>query len=134
MLPISHLPPIVSLTNHNLRDENCLETSAGEILKFIGKLLLMTRVTFSERRELWSRQSHSDYLSVPNFSRVMSRVRFESLLRCIRFSRQPQAHAETYTEERQWQLCAGFVDAINQHCFQHVTPSELLCVDESILS
>ena len=120
--PISHLPLIVSLTNYNLRAENCLETSAVEVLAFIGTLLLMTQVKFSERRELWSRQSHSDFLSVPNVSRVMSQVRFKSLLCCIRFSLQ----------SRQWQLCEGFVDAINQHRLQHVTSSELLCVDESI--
>lgn len=93
---------------------------------------MMMRCKFSDRPELWMVGEISSYLPNYKFGRMISREMFEALKSTIRFSRQ-QKDSETYDERNQWQLCEGFVDAINAHRKEYVHPSHFLCVDESIL-
>ena len=83
MMPVTHLARIVELTNDNLLDRSSSPTTTGEILRFFGVLVLMKRVQFGNRRDLWRRDSGCEYLPSYNFGKVMARTRFELLRSCI---------------------------------------------------
>ena len=129
MFPMSHLRTIVDQTNLNLARHAKQVTSPSEILKFFGVLVLMTRYEYGDRRNLWSTTSSSKYVTAPNFTRIMPRHRFESLRQCIRFSVCPLSDTE---DTNRWNLVDDFVTAINEHRQMFVTPSDYICVDESM--
>jgi hypothetical protein len=62
----------------------------------------------------------------------MSRNRFETITSNIRFSHQPDEQADETSVQYRWMLVNDFIDAINRHRKNHVVPSEIICVDESI--
>lgn len=66
------------------------------------------------------------------FSRFMSYNRFEQLRKNVRFSFQPTSERDREEPSCRWKLVDDFVDAINKHREEFFTPSEMLCVDESI--
>ena len=129
MFPMSHLPTIVTQTNMNLARYSKALTTPDEILRFFGVLVLMTRYEYGDRRNLWKTTSTNKYLAAPNFTRIMPRHRFESLRLCIRFSVCPQSDDDGVNR---WSLVDDFVSAINEHREMFVTPSDLICVDESM--
>jgi hypothetical protein len=49
---------MVRLTNITLTNDRKKETTAGEVLKFMGIIVLMTQYEFGERVELWSQKFH----------------------------------------------------------------------------
>jgi hypothetical protein len=61
MFPLPHLNNIVRLTNSELTTLNKRETTAGEVLKFFGILILISN-EFSARASLWSNTAPSKYL------------------------------------------------------------------------
>lgn len=121
---------MVVLTNKKLRTNFHRPTTSGEIIKFFGTLVLMTRCKFSNRRDLWSTCTLSRVLGQPKFGSIMSRERFEIIRKFLQFSQDKTDHC--YTEKTQWSLCEEFVEAINAHRREHVIPSHFLCVDESM--
>lgn len=129
-----HLPSIVALTNAELVKISQAVTTSQEVLKFFGVLILITRFEFTTRASLWSSVATSKYLPAPALNKTqMSRNRFDHLLRCIRFSEQPSVRPEGMSSERwRWKLVDDFVDAFNLHRQQKFTPSDRICVDESI--
>ena len=129
MFPVSHLQKIVSMTNTNLEVQGKQPTSCGEILRFFGLLIMMTRHEYGNRRNLWNTTNKYKYIAAPNFTRIMPRHRFESLRHCIRFSSCPEGDGDG---TNRWSLVDDFVTAINEHKQMFVTPSDLLCVDESM--
>lgn len=50
MFPMRHLQHMVTLTNERLVDADKHETSVGEVLKYFGTLIMMTRFSFNPRR------------------------------------------------------------------------------------
>jgi serine/threonine protein kinase len=62
MFPLPHLNNIVRLTNSELTTLNKRETTAGEVLKFFGILILISKFEFSARASLWSNTAPSKYL------------------------------------------------------------------------
>ena len=120
------------MTNKKLRMESSADKTAGEVLKFFGAMILLTGMKFSSRREVWSTTSDCESIPAMSFGQVMPLHRFETMLRCVRFSYQAEEHEDCSASEYRWQLCEGFIDAINAHREATVSPSELLCVDESI--
>lgn len=66
MFPQGFLSSIVSYTNENMEDKLLQLTTRGEIVKFFGVLILMTRCEFSARRSLWSTKQSSKYLPLRN--------------------------------------------------------------------
>lgn len=132
MFPLTHLASIVLLTDKVLEDSQKQSCTAGEILKFFGVMLLMTRFKFSKRRDLWKRTRANKYIPAPNFGAFLKRDRFELLRSSIRFSYQPERSQNISSEAFRWLLCDDFRKAINQHRQERIEPSELLCVDESI--
>ena len=128
MFPQDHLTAITELTNVKLEKGNLLRTTAGEILRFFGVLILMSRFEFSSRRSLWSTESVSKYVPLPQFGKIISRNRFEALCSAITFS-----HSSDNGDcDSRWSLVSGFVRAINRHRRAHVVPAHTICVDESM--
>ena len=125
--PPAHLTKIIDATNTRLESKAKRHTSKGEILRFFGVMLLLTRCEFPDRRSLWSDTPDTDLLPSPLFGRFMSRNRFEDLASTVSFS----GSVSTETTDR-WSEVSGFIDALNEHRHAHMKPSELLCVDESI--
>ena len=139
MFPMVFLSTIVQNTNKKLCSSCIRPTTAGELLKFFGVLILMTRFTFGPRRELWRRDSKHRYVPPAHFGRFMAMQRFEDLHRRISFCTSSAKRTyistnleDTRGEQARWDLCEGFLDAINAHRQQFVNPCEYICVDESI--
>ena len=130
MFPMSYLGAIVTLTNQELSRRGKNVTTATEILRFFGVLVLLSWYEFGPRRGLWSATSPYKYIAAPNFTRIMPSHRFEILRSCLRFS---SAGGTSDSENcNRWALVDDFVKAINEHREMFVTPSELICVDESM--
>lgn len=129
MFPQGHLSEMVYSTNHRLEQRDLPITTKGELLRFFGVLVLLTRCQFGNRRSLWSNRSVSKYLSPPSFGNAMSRQRFEVIRQNIAFTGYA---TDVSNMDDRWGLVKGFVDAINDHRATFVKPSERICVEESI--
>ena len=117
----------MSATTARLQRKALKPTSTGEILRFFGILVLITRLEFSERRTLWGGRHGSKRVQQVDLARDMSRHRFEEILSYISFS----AIVLPPADDR-WAEVEGFAKAITAHRHAVVTPGETLCVDESI--
>ena len=138
--PPAELAEIIRLTNlelskQNVRDYTTDYCSRGEMVKFLGVLILMTRFEFNDRASLWKTTSISKYIPAPAFGRTgISRNRFDMLWRCIRFSEQAPVRPEGMSHaEHRWQLVDGFVERFNAHRERIYSPTHLICVDESMI-
>eukprot|EP00170_Pyropia_yezoensis_P000631 contig_2982_g632 len=133
MFPPNQLVRMVRLTSAKLRSRGMQPTSTGELLKFIGVILLGTRFEFGARADLWATQARNRYLTAPAFGKRtgLSRSRFDAVWSCVTFSAQTGTASDA-SEQSRWQLIDDFVASINQHRAAHVTPSESICVDESM--
>jgi hypothetical protein len=134
MFPPTQLQLIVVLTSRELTKISAPATTKGEILKFIGVIILATRFEFQSRASLWSTTSLSRYTPAPSLGKTgMSRSRFDLLWKSIRFSDQPDERPGGVTsEQHRWMLVDDFVLNFNSHRESQVVPSWVLCVDESI--
>lgn len=133
MFPPNQLVRMVRLTSAKLRSRGMQPTSTRELLKFIGVILLGTRFEFGARADLWATQARNRYLTAPAFGKRtgLSRSRFDAVWSCVTFSAQTGTASDA-SEQSRWQLIDDFVASINQHRAAHVTPSESICVDESM--
>jgi len=106
-------------------------TSAGEVLKFLCVCVLATRYEFGSRADLWATTARRKYMLAPAFGERtgMSRRRFDALWSCLTFSLQVDDANDS--EASRWQLVTDCVTSINAHRASRVTPSDLLCVEES---
>ena len=80
-LPHEHLLNMVKWTSEELQEKGKRGVSIGELLKFIGVLVLGTRYQFGKRRELWAVQAKNRLQSAPCFGTKtgMPRNRFEDI-------------------------------------------------------
>ena len=131
--PLLHLSRIVSMTNKVLLGKGRRSTTWGEVLRFFGLLVLMKRFEFGSGRDFWSKTSRTKYCMLPNFTEIIGRTRFDALFSCLAYSMQPDEDACLSSVEHRWALINDFVEAFNDHRRRHVTPSERLCVDESMI-
>lgn len=127
MFPPSHLQKIAEATSARLVRKAHKPTTVAEILRFFGVLVLMTRTEFSDRRSLWGGKGHNSRVQQVDLSPDISRHRFEEIAAHISYSGIVNPAAED-----RWSEVEGFVEAINRHRRIAVTPSETICVDESI--
>jgi len=97
-------------------------------------IILATKFEFDDRRSLWATTATSKYIPAPLLGKtMMSRNRFDDLWRCIRFSNQPSVRPPDMTAEQyRWRLVDDFVTSFNDHRASTFSPSERICVDESI--
>ena len=90
LFPPEQLQLILQLTNNELAMARKNYTMAGEIVKFFGVMLLVTRFEFGSQASLWSNMSTNKYIPAPLFGLTgMPRKWFNNLWMCIRFSDQP---------------------------------------------
>ena len=66
-LPHGHFVKMVQWTSAVLPDKRKRGVSTGELLKFLGILILGTRYHFGKRRELWTVDERNRFLSAPCF-------------------------------------------------------------------
>jgi hypothetical protein len=134
MFPPSELQLILRLTNSQLRSAGLKETTKGEILKFFGVIILATRFEFGDRASLWSSTAPSKYVPAPSFGQTgMTRPRFDTIWKYIRFSDQPDVRPDNMSsEQHRWRLVVDFVKTFNDHRAETFVPSDKICVDELI--
>ena len=121
LFPPQQLQLILQLTNNGLAMARKNYTTAGEIVKFFGVMLLVTRFEFGSRASLWSNVTTNKYIPAPSFgSTGMPRKRFDDLWMCIRFSEQPPNRPSDMTSEQyRWRLVDDFVKNFNEHRAQN---------------
>ena len=83
---------------------------------------------------LWSTTAPSKYIPAAHLGRTeMVQTRFDFLFRCICFSDQPDDQPPGMSNEsHRWKLCNDFVAAFYLHQQEMFSPSNFICVDESI--
>ena len=63
----------------------------------------------------------------------MSRQRYEDIQRAMVWSQQPYERPDGMSSEAyRWKLVDDFVDRYNEHQKKYFSPSDLICVDESM--
>jgi Transposase IS4 len=67
MFPEKQLTMMVEETSKALVKEGSPKTTKGEMLKWFGILLLITRFEFGDRATLWQTKSHCKYIPAPSF-------------------------------------------------------------------
>ena len=94
LFPPQQLQLILQLTNNELAMARKNYTMAGEIVKFFGVMLLVTRFEFGSWASLWSNVTTNKYILAPSFGLTgMPWKRFNDLWMCIWFSEQaPNRH------------------------------------------
>ena len=135
MFPPNELEVIINTTNHKLEEKQIIKTTRGEIIRFFGTLILITKYEFGSRSSLWSSHPPTKYENAPMFGAKtgFTRKRFNEIFTNIRFADQPDQKPDNMTSEQfRWLLVDGFVKEFNSHRVKSFKPSELICVDESI--
>jgi Transposase IS4 len=135
MFPPKQLEIIQQLTSRKLAEKNLLQTTIGEIVRFFGSLVLMTRYEFTTRASLWASHPPTKYETAPMFGQKtrFTRKRFNELFTNIRFGDQPDQKPDHLTSEQyRWLLVDGFVKHFNDHRRDTFKPADTICVDESI--
>ncbi len=136
MFPPEQLHQMVILTNEQmyLKSPPLKPISQGELLKFFGVCILATRFEFLNRHDLWSTTSLSKYEPAYKFGLTrMSRNRFDQIWSNLRFSSQPREKPDYMSSEQyRWRLVDDFVTRFNLYRANNFSPSDLICVDESI--
>ena len=134
MFPPKQLIMMVDLTNNELAKLDANPTNTSELLKFFGVLILMTSFEFTSRASLWSSVAPMKYRPAPHFGLTgMSKHQFDGLFRAMRWSKQPSKQAENdCTEQHRWKLVDDFVAHFNNHRANFFSPSDTICVDESM--
>ena len=134
-LQLRQMQERTSIALMNAEPKALQPTTIGEILKFLGVLLTITRYEFGLRSSLWTTKGFTRLVPPPNLGEKtgMSRERFDSLWRYMVWSEQPKVRPEGMShEEWRWSLVQDFVNNFNDHREMFFFPSNLLCADESI--
>ena len=134
LFPPEQLQLILQLTNNELAMARKNYTTAGEIVKFFGVMLLVTWFEFGSWASLWSNVTTNKYIPAPSFGLTgMPWKRFDDLWMCIRLSEQPPNCPSDMTSEQYcWRLVDDFVKNFNEHRAQIFPPSDEICVNESM--
>jgi Transposase IS4 len=108
---------MVRLTSEKLSRNGKRSLCAGEMLKFIGILVLGTRYKFRKISDLWSTEARDRLLCAPAFGSKtgMSRKRFEEIWNSQTFSLQGETRDVESSTEYKWRLVDDFYEAINSH-------------------
>ena len=126
---------MVNLTSEKLKEAGLEPMSIGEMLKFLGVIILITGCEFQGRSDLWSLDPPSKYLPAYAFGEKtgMSRNRFDALFRYVTWSFQPKERPEEMSsEDYRWMMVDDHVDLFNAHCKEYCSPLWKICVDKSM--
>ena len=134
LFPPDQLQLILQLTNNELAMARKNYTTAGEIVKFFGLMLLVTWFEFGSQASLWSNTSTNKYIPAPSFGLTgMPQKQFNDLWMCIRFRDQPRnCPSDMTSEQYRWRLVDDFIKNFNEHQVQNFSPLDEICVDESM--
>ena len=95
MSPPSQLTQCTLLSNIAFRKNHIKETATGEVLKYFGILILLTKFEFNSRRDLWSNLSNHRYIPTPTIGKTgMPRNRFDQFWQHMTWSSQPESRLE----------------------------------------
>ena len=135
MFPRNHIIKIFQLTNTQLAKVPQRETNRQEILKFLGVLVLMTRIEFGSRASLWLTFALLKYVPAAHFGNTgMFRPRFDFLFCFIFFSYQPNRRPAGMSAEVYWcKIVDDFVIEFNLHRRKNFIPGTFICTDENII-
>ena len=135
MFPTIQMRHTINLTNEALTKRKKKTTTEGEMLRFFGILILMTRIRCRDRRDLW--KSGSEYKYQPSYgfgATGLTRMRWEDIWQSLCFSKQPVERPANMTHaDHRWMLVDDFVTHFNSHRATNYFPSEKICVDESMV-
>ena len=97
-------------------------------------MILITKHELTSRSSLWSTTASYKYMDPPDLVKtVMARDRFDDLFSCLTWSEQPIVWLASMSQEIYiWLLIDGFAKEINDYRASHFSPSDFICVDESI--
>ena len=134
MFPENQLDEMVTLTNRELKKRGAPDLTNSELLNFFGLLILSTRFEFGSRSELCSTTAPSKYRPAPSFGKCgVSRKRVDVLFTAVKWIDQPDERPDGMTSEAyRRQRVKDFVNRFNLHRATKYSPSESICVDESI--
>ena len=89
MFPPTQLEAVIDLTNKKLQKHNHKRTTNGELLKWFGVLIIITRFEFGSRRDVWSQTPSSKYvLALCLGNTGVTKHRFDTLWRLVCLSKQ----------------------------------------------
>jgi hypothetical protein len=135
MFPVDQMRLMIRLTNDELEKRRKKLITEGEMVKFFGTMVLMTRFRCRNRRELWKEKSKYKYQPVFDMGQTgMTRHRWDDIWTCIRFSYQPEERdPEMDHADWRWKMIDDFVKNFNDHRASNYYPSDKICIDESIV-
>ena len=131
-LPIAALRDVATFTDEtgSTEEADWRPLLYPEFLRFIAVVFLMSLDTFAYRRFIWMRDPDSSLKQAESIRSLMSRNRFEAILRCLTLS-PPIPNIEA---ERGIGAGRCWVNALNRRFAAAVTAGEHLVVDESMIS
>ena len=117
LFPPELLQLILQLKNNELAMVRNNYTRAGEIVKFFGVMLLVTRFEIGSWASLWSNTSTNKYIPAQLFGLTGMPLKwFDNLGMYIRFSDQPHnCPSDMTSEQYHWRLVNDFVKYFNEH-------------------
>jgi hypothetical protein len=134
MMPPEQLDEEKWLMNINLTAAKKKEVTMGELLKFYGVYILVSRGRPRARRDLWEGESASKYVKqAQDFSRTgMTRHRFEEMLSAWEFSDAPNEKPDGMPYLKYaWLKLDVFIKRFNKHMVTKYHSTEQLCIDKS---
>ena len=134
MFTPSQLAQCCLSTNIAFRRNGIKETTTGEVLKYFGILILLTKFEFNNRSDLWSNLSNHRYIPAPAMGKTgIPRNRFDQFWQHMTWSSQPESRlAHIKHSQFRWRLANDFVKRFNDYRAENFIPSEMIYIDESI--
>ena len=116
--PWNYFATIVRLTNIALKAANLDLTSIGDLVTFIGIMLVMTQVEFNSRNDCWKTEADPRRCQIPlNFGKrfKMARNRWNDLRKYLTVSDRGDAKPKDHQEANffRWKIASDFFDAFN---------------------
>lgn len=108
-------------------DPHWKDVSATEFLQWIGIWLFISLFQGHDRRKFWHSGDADAQFLLPNLNGVMSRTRFEHILRYLTLTDAPADDGDRFYTVRQ------MIDAWNKHMTACFRPGARLCFDESMV-
>jgi hypothetical protein len=129
VFPNNSMRRIIQLTNKKLRDKDIDEIDVGDLLKFFGICIVITKFEFGSRAELWSRTPSCPYIPAVCLGETtgMGRNRFDEIWHALTFSNQLEERPEWMSQhEYRWSRVDDFVNDFNEHRRANFRPSEVV--------
>ena len=124
-LPSQYIKEVViPLTNKvaKQQDSDYTDFTYDEFINILALIYMMEVIQLPERRLYWSQESEGLFPAL-NFGSIVSLHRFEEFLNFWQLSDDSDVNEQVLT----------FIDAVNEHLKEVISPGETLCIDESMI-